>query len=402
MLNLLLLTGLVLALGYGVGKLVHNAKLTAIVGYLVVGVILGPSVLGILSLTPQQTGVVIDVALGFVAFIIGSQLTLRLMRRLGKRIVAIILGESLGAFILVTLGVYALTRSLPEALLFGALAPASAPAGTVAIIQEFRSKGILTNALLAVVGFDDALAIIIYVIVITAVKGLLGGGFSIVGSMAGALWKIGGAIVLGAAIGAILGYLLKKARERDDLFVGVLAGILICGGLALALQVSLILTCMVLGMTLINVFPRIGQTSYRLIDQVMVPIYVVFFVVAGMELNVGLLPLMGTLGVIYIVCRIAGKMCGVFLSTTATKSRAVFRKYLGFGLFSQAGVAIGLAAKVGPELSAYVGGASLGALMITTIAATTIVFEIIGPLGAKYAITKAGELGKAAPAGKAN
>lgn len=137
MINYLLLAGIAIAFGFLIGKGTHLLKITGVVGYIITGVILGPDVLGVIRLTQVEVEIVTNVALGFVAFIIGGELTVSLLRRIGKSIVAIIIGESFGAFFIVFLGVYLLTKNLSLSLLFAAMAPASAPAGTVVVLHEY-------------------------------------------------------------------------------------------------------------------------------------------------------------------------------------------------------------------------------------------------------------------------
>ena len=188
---------------------------------------------------------------------------------------------------------------------------------------------------------------------------------------------------------------VKKLKDREDIFIVSLAGILACTGLAQLLGLSLILACMVLGMAFINMLPRIGKTVHDLIREVMPPIYVIFFIVAGMGLRFDLLLTMGTLGIVYIICRTVGLIGGAHFSARVSGAPRVLQKYLGFGILCQAGVAIGLATLAAAELSAFgVVGQNLGTLAITMIAATTVVFEIIGPIGVRYAISKAGEMGR--------
>jgi len=157
MINYLLLAGIAIGLGLLIGKGTHLLKITGVVGYIITGIIIGPEILGIIELSPVEIETMTNLALGFVAFIIGGELTFSLMKKMGKSITAIIIGESIGAFIVVFLGVYIFTHNLPEALIFAAMAPASAPAGAVAVIHEYRAKGKLTSAILAVVGLSDGL-----------------------------------------------------------------------------------------------------------------------------------------------------------------------------------------------------------------------------------------------------
>ena len=158
-----LLLGLVAIVGFYFGRAAQLARLPSLIGFMLLGVVLGPSLVGAFDEGSLATlSFITELALGFVAFSIGSELNVRALRHLGKGIVSIIVAESFAAFIVVAAVVYLITRSWTAALLFGAVAPASAPAGTVAVIQEYKAKGKLTTALYAVVGFDDGLAILIF------------------------------------------------------------------------------------------------------------------------------------------------------------------------------------------------------------------------------------------------
>jgi len=398
MINILLLIGILMALGYALGRCTHALKITGVVGYIIAGAVLGP-VLGIVDMLGISEeafstfwGVATDFTLALVAFIVGSQLTFRLMRNLGKPILAMIFGESFGAFFLVLLGAYLITQNLPLALLLASMAPASAPAGTVAVIHEYRARGPLTNAILAVVGWDDALAIVIFVVAINVVKIMLGGEISFSSVIADPMMEIFGALVVGAAIGGALAFAIKKVKESESILVISFAAILIGAGIAEFLGFSLILTCMAIGIVLINILPTMGKTSRKLIERVMPPIYVIFFALAGMQLRFNLLISMGLLGLTYTVCRAAGLIGGASISAKASGAPTIFQKYLGFGILSQAGVAVGLAALVCSMLAGYPGGADLGLKTLTMVMATTIVFQIIGPIGVKFALSKAGEI----------
>jgi len=392
MINTLLLLGIILGFGFLVGRIAHNFKLTAIIGYITLGILLGPYFLNVLRLTPKTEHLLVNFTLGVIAFVIGLRLTIRLMKKLGKSIIFIIIGESFGAFFITTIGVYFLTNNLPLALLLGSLAPASAPAGTLAVIQEYRSRGPLTNTILAVVGLDDGLAVMIFVFILAIVKLIFGKSVSLINLLLMSLLEIGGSIILGILMGIILVPILKRVIDKEDVFITCLAGILICGGLAQIFNLSLILSCLTFGMTLINVFPRIERAGLNILEEILPSIYILFFVVAGSELKLNLLPYMGTLGLVYIFCRIVGLSGGAFLSSWISGVDKVIQKYLGVAILSQAGVAVGLAYLVDIHLSTFgMVGKEIGALVITTILSTTIIFELIGPLGVKYAITKAGE-----------
>ena len=396
--SLLLLIGIAIISGLIGGKISHQLRSPAVVGYILMGLILGPSVLGLFrpDLLDRMGGIS-DLALGLIAFIIGSHLPLGLLRRMGKQVVIITLVQLFGAFIIVAWGIYFLTRKLYMALIFGALATATAPAGTVIVLQEYKAKGALTTALLTIVGLDDAFAIVIYGFAAALAKlFIMGkGGISLHSMVVGPLIEIGGALILGAAAGMVLAYFAKILRGRGELLPLSLGVIFICVGAARALHLSLILSNMTLGMVVASSFPRVSRRALEVIEGISAPIYIIFFVTAGAHLQLGLLPQMGLLGLIYIGGRIIGKMSGAYLGACISKAQASIRKYLGLGLLSQAGVAIGLAILVGREFSDLGKvGHNLAVLTINTIAATTIIFEIIGPITTKFAITRAGEMGK--------
>ena len=395
--NILFFIGLAIIFGFYIGKLVNYIKLPSVVGYLIAGLFLGSSFSNIINFaTLGKMNVLSDLALGIVAFIIGSEMRIAILRKMGKGLLTIILAESFGAFLLVFLGVYLLTRNLPTALIFGAMAPASAPAGTVAVLKELKSKGSLTSTLYAVVGLDDGLAIMIYAFAAAISKMLLmHSSISILKIVKGPIIEILGAILLGGLTGIILGYFIRKLHRKQEVLAISLGGILICIGLSNYLHFSLIMANLSMGMVFTNLFLFANRRSYDAINFITTPIFIVFFVIAGAHLQIRFLPAMGLIGLIYILCRSVGLIGGAFFGATISKMSIVIRKYLGFGILSQAGVAIGLAILVTKEFPPLGSeGQHLAVLVINTIAATTIFFEIIGPITTKIAISKAGEIGK--------
>ena len=395
--NILFFIGLAIIFGFYIGKLVNYIKLPSVVGYLIAGLFLGSSFFNIINFaTLDKMNVLSDLALGIVAFIIGSEMRIAILRKMGKGLLTIILAESFGAFLLVFLGVYLFTRNLPTALIFGAMAPASAPAGTVAVLKELKSKGPLTSMLYAVVGLDDGLAIMIYAFAAAISKMLLmHSSISILKIVKGPIIEILGAILLGGLTGIILGYFIRKLHRKQEVLAISLGGILICIGLSNYLHFSLIMANLSMGMVFTNLFLSANRRSYEAINFITTPIFIIFFVIAGAHLQIKLIPAMGLIGLIYILCRSAGLIGGAFLGATISKMSIVIRKYLGFGILSQAGVAIGLAILVTKEFPPLGSeGQHLAVLVINTIAATTIIFEIIGPIATKFAISKTGEIGK--------
>ncbi|MDP8292584.1 MAG: cation:proton antiporter, partial [Candidatus Orphnella occulta] len=274
---------------------------------------------------------------------------------------------------------------------------ASAPAGTAVVLQECKAKGPLTNALYAVVGLDDGLAIMIYAFAAGLAKVFITHQhMSLAGMVTKPLVEIGGSIVLGGVIGYLLGFVLKKVYNKKEILAVSIGFILLCAGLANYFHFSLILANLSLGMVFANSFLLANRRTYQSINSITLPIFIIFFVIAGAHLQISLLPAMGVLGLVYIICRTCGLMGGAYVGASIAKSPTVIRKYLGMGILSQAGVAIGLAIMVTKEFAGLgSAGKDLSIMVINTIAATTIIFEILGPIATKFAITRAGEAGKA-------
>ena len=390
MFNYLLLAGIAIGLAFIIGKGTHLLKITGIVGYIVTGIILGPDVLGVIHLSSVETETMTNIALGFVAFIIGGELTFSILRKMGKSIIAIIIGESLGAFIIVLLGVYLLTNNVALAVIFAAMAPASAPAGTVAVLQEYRAKGKLTNAILAVVGFDDGLAILIYAFSIAIASVILSGVFSVSNILFVPLMDIGAALLIGCAVGFAFAFIFKRLVEREEIIALSLTAIFITAGLSVLLNVSLILSCMTMGIVIVNLYPQDNKPVFEHIKSISLPVYILFFVIAGINLHLGLLISIGAIGVVYIICRSLGLIGGSYISALASKADRIIRNNIGFSILSQAGVAIGLSLIASNKL-VEMGHPEIGSIVVTTVAATTVVFEVIGPLSARFAITRSGE-----------
>jgi Kef-type K+ transport system membrane component KefB len=407
------LVGAMLIVCFYAGKLIKKTSLPSLIGYMLVGALFGPSFkhfgMEVFTESIQNSlSFITQVALGFVAFSIGSELSMKSLKRLGNGIVWIIFSESFAAFFVVTGLIYAVTRDLPMALIFGSMAPASAPAGTVAIIQEYKAKGSLTQALYAVVGFDDGLAIIIFGFAAAIAKSLLMAETP--GHVSEGFFQMLKAptleIVLSIVVGTVLGFLfcqlVRFIKNSRDMLIIVFGVVMLGTGLSMMWHLSLILTNMVIGFVLINTRREalVHKVTAPLLE-IMPLTFVLFFCLAGAHLQLSALPSLGVIGIAYIFGRSAGLIGGARLGATLGHVEDKIKKYVGLGILSQAGVAIGLALIVSSEfagLGAVVDGVShgsrIGTKVITTITATCLVFEIIGPILAKYALGKAGELGK--------
>jgi len=407
----LFIVGEVVLIGFFLGRTTNFIKLPSIIGYMLVGVILGPSLLDIINHSVQKDlSFITDIALGFVALSIGLELSMKTLKTQGIGIIMIIICESLGAFIITSLGLYFLTGNLPLSLIFGAFAPASAPAGTVAVIKEYKAKGSLTKALYAVVGFDDGLAIIIFGFTAAVVKMLLlktvgTGVINICYALLEPLKEILLSLVIGIVASLLLSLITRKAKTKADLLILTVSVVLLSCGLCIAMHLSLILTNMVIGFMIVNTqkFELVNKLSAVLGD-VMPFFFVIFFALAGANLHIASLPTLGAIGIIYILCRTTGLIGGSVLGGIIGKADSKLTKYVGLGILSQAGVAIGLALMVKQEFQGMGGivhivkgipvyeGDIIGTIGITTITATCLFFELIGPVLTKLALSKAGEI----------
>ena len=419
------LLGLVVLVGFYFGRAARFARLPSIIGFMVLGALLGPSLVGAFDESNLASLTFItELALGFVAFSIGSELNLRALKHLGKGIVSVIIAESFTAFLVVATVVYLVTRSWPAALLFGAIAPASAPAGTVAVIQECKARGKLTTALYAVVGFDDGLAILIFGFSAALAKRIMLGSVlgvgteqSVLAAMRGPSLEILWSLLVGAVLGVVYTLLVRKLHAGRDMLIMAFGTVMIATGVSLHFGLSLILTNMAAGFVLANTRREgLVRRATDPLREVMPLLFILFFCLAGAHLKLSELPKLGAIGLVYVLARSAGLIGGARLGSVIGRMDHRIKKWIGLGILSQAGVAIGLSliisseyAELGkmPEVAAAVeryatlhpaigrlayDPLAIGAAVITVITATSIVFEIVGPILTRMALSKAGEI----------
>lgn len=399
---LISILGAATILSYYFGRLIKKIRLPSIIGYLVLGVFLGSSGMGMLDeLLLQRLEFLSSIVLGLVAFAIGAELNIRSLRKLGQGIATIIVVQSFAAFVAVTLLMYWFTGDLAISILYGSLAPATAPAGTVAVIQENKARGRVTRALYALVGFDDALAIIIFGLSFAVVKNLLAtqATTEISESMLTMMWvpiqEILLSSLLGIALGILFSIMITTVKTRAEMLVIVIGTVLVGTGLSLCWNLSLFLTNMGVGMVFANTTnPRRVKAVLESLSDIMPLLFIWFFSLAGAHLQLGKLYALGEIGVIYILGRTIGKLGGTYLGGIIGGADKRVTKWTGLGVLSQAGVAIGLSLIVKSELSMMniPGASELGTAIITTITASCIFFEVIGPICTKYTLQKAGEI----------
>lgn len=387
--------GFILLAGFAAGKLINYLRLPAVTGYLLIGLLLGPSLFGLITsesisvLTPVNS-----VALSIIAFLIGGEFSLAQLKKCGKSVILIAIFEVVGAFSFVTLTLHFLLGvELYLALIFGAISSATAPAATIMVLRQYKAKGPLTQSLLAVVAIDDALCLVAFGLALAFAKVLSGkvtGGLATM--IASPLWELLGSLLLGAAAGLILLAIAARLKEQPDRLVVALGVVFATAGAAELLGLSSLLACMALGCATVNTLPRESDRLFGLLKSVDTPIYVLFFVLAGANLHLGVLAQVGAIGVAYIVSRVLGKIIGAAVGAKLGQAPPTVLKYLGLGLVPQAGVAIGVTLMVQQSFP------DIANMVTTVILGSVVVYEAIGPFCTKMAITKAGEVSGAVSA----
>lgn len=406
-LGVLGLLGICVAGGVVAAWIFQRLKIPQVVGYIVFGVLIGETVLGLLepadiaALRPFN-----NFALGLIGFLVGGELSAGIFKKYGKQFTLILLGEGLAAFVLVgistTLIVYFVCHSWVSAvasgIVFGAIASATDPASTIDVLWEYRSAGVLTTAIVAIVALDDALAMTLYGLG-TSIASILvqGGGQSVGAALGMTALELGGAVLLGVLCGFVLDammHYLPQTERRLGLSIGVL---LLCIGLAVAFHVDVILATMSVGIVLVNRAPLSSKKLFETVRSFSTPIYIIFFVLVGARLAIDDMPWwVWLLVATYVLMRSIGKWAGAWWGGRLSKAEKPVRQYMGMALFAQGGVAVGLSIVASQNLQhiQVVEGMSLGDMIIFTVTATTLCVQLIGPAFAKLAITKAGEVGR--------
>ncbi len=397
--NLFIYIGVMLLAALLVKVLTRRLKIPEVTGDVVLGILLGGSVLNLLTADHlNRLGPISTVALGIIAFMIGIELKLDVLRRLGRSIFFIVVCESLGAFTVVLISqMLFFPGKTNQALLLGAVAAATAPAATVAVIRQYKSKGALTSTILAVVGIDDAVALIIYVFASSAVKASLGGIHTAVVMI---ILHAALSVLISAAIGGgmalLFVYLIGKRRENDLVGLGLAAFILALLGLSEALGVSELLSIMVFGTLVTNLSPILSKKAETVID-FFAPVFVAaFFVLGGAHLDIRLIGEIGLIGLVYFLARAAGKIGGGSLGAVVGGAPKNIRKFVGFALLPQVGVALALALSIEKTFNIPKygeAGHNMAVLIINVLLFTTIITEILGPFMTRAVLRKAGDIG---------
>ena len=407
-------------------RLMRLIKLPNVTGYILTGIIMGPFLFGLLfnnfsfdSIKEgtvykfvDQLGWVSTVALGFIAFSIGTSFKFSTIKALGKRVLVITVLEALGASLLVVVAllvahfIFPQYVSLELALTLSAIASATAPAATLMVIKQYRAHGPLVDTLLPVVALDDAAALILFAILFQIATALAGGSISVYAIIVKPLLEITISLVVGAVLGFVISFANRFFKSRNNRLIWNIFSVFAALGFYYlfkspmmgGFELSSLLTCMMAGAIYTNFVKESGRTL-DVMDRFTSPVYMMFFVISGASLDLtiffngdGLVVVL--IALTYLVSRVVGKWSGAFVGATITRCEPQVKKYLGFALVPQAGVAIGLSTTAYKLFSQYSDPymQKTGALILAIILTSTLVYELFGPMVAKFALKKAHEI----------
>jgi Kef-type K+ transport system membrane component KefB len=383
--------GVILLLALGAGHLVKFARIPEVSGYIVAGIVLGPSVLGWVSqqnLTALE--ILSEVALGLILFSVGTVFELSRFQRVGRQVLLLTLVESAFAAAIVSAGMLLLGQSWKTAFLLGAVAVATAPASTLMVVRESDSAGPLTDSLLAIIALNNIYCIVAFSLVGAAIdlaSGLGGpGGLlpTLYASLYPLVWQLVGSVALGFLVGTLLAAWASKVTETGETLILLGGAILLCVGVARLLGLSPLIASMAVGATMVN-STRHSHSLFDTLARTDPPFYAIFFVLAGADLDLGLVGSLGLAGVVYVVGRAGGKLLGARLGAKWLGMAPTVRRFLGLALMAQAGLAVGLVLTIQRRF------ADVAPAVTAIVLASVVVYEIVGPLSTRFALVRAGE-----------
>lgn len=405
----LLALGIAMAVGLLFTRLIKLVKLPNVTAYLIGGLLIGPSLWGLITNDSfailsheavESFKIIVNLALGFIAFSIGGEFKISTLRRLGKNVTIITIFQAVGTVLVVfcVLSVAGLLGLLgdnywPIVFTLSAIATATAPAATLLVVRQYKARGPVTETLLPVVAMDDAIGLMIFSIFNAIAVALASGkSLGVKTMLLEPLREIGLSLLVGLALGVILAACTRIFKSRANRLSLCITATLFGVALSEIWHLSSLLLCMMIGAVLCN----FGKDVDRILDgseRWTPPLFMLFFVISGAELNLEVLPTVGVLGALYIISRSVGKYFGAMAGAGAVKADPNVRKYLGITLLPQAGVAVGMATIALSEFTAL-NHSDLGKKIQAVVLCATLVYEIVGPMLTKIALKKAGEISK--------
>lgn len=405
----LLTVSIALLAGLMLSRLAKLSHLPAVTAYLIAGVLIGPYCLGAFGVgglgfvsmeDVEKYSIICDVALGFIAFSIGNEFRLSQLKKIGKQATVIGIAQAIITTVIVDVALLLLHLAMPEALpipaaiVLGAVATATAPAATLMVVRQYKAKGPVTDILLPVVALDDAVGLVVFAISFGVAKALGTGHADVISILVEPLLEVILSLVLGAIMGVIF-HLSERFFHSNTKRLGMsVAFVLLTVALSMMkfeigrvhIGFSSLLVCMMLGTVFCNICDFSEELMGR-VDKWATPVLILFFVISGAELELSVFSSLSVviIGIVYIAFRSIGKYTGAYASASLMKCDKNIVKYLGITLLPQAGVALGMAIKA-HELGAE------GAIVANITLFAVLVYEIVGPLLTKIALTKAGDI----------
>lgn len=411
--QVLLSIAVALFAGLMMSRVVKPLKLPAVTGYLIAGLLIGPFVLGRLGIegigftslaSVEALKPISEVALGFIAFAIGNEFRLSQLKAIGKQATVIAVFQALSATLLVDLALFILHLLMPDkitmpiVLTLGAIATATAPAATLMVVNQYKAKGPLVDLLLPIVALDDAVGLVVFAISIGIAKSLQGGGtISLISVLVNPMIEVVLSVGLGSLLGVIYTFIEKFFHSRSKRLCVAITFVILAVSLSmlefaipgteLEIGFSSLLVCMMLGTLFCNICPSSEELMAKT-DRWTAPLFVLFFVISGAELDLNVFRdmIVVLLGIVYIIARSAGKIGGASVSSKLTKCPPQVQKWLGITLLPQAGVALGMSITVAEQLGQD------GSIIRSIVLFSVLIYELVGPLLTKIALTKAGDI----------
>lgn len=407
--NILLSVSVALLAGLLMTRLFKPLKLPSVTAYLIAGVLVGPYCLGALGLngigfnsleSVSSLSLISEVALGFIAFSIGNEFVLDDLKKTGKQALNIGVFQALAATAAVDIVLFLIhlampqVFTLPQVITLGAIATATAPAATLMVVRQYKAHGPLTKLLLPIVALDDAVGLIVFAVSFGIARTLVSGSVDLISIIVNPLVEIVCSLILGAVMGWVLTQLEKLFNSNTNRLNLTIAVVFLTASIAMLefhigpvhIHFSSLLTCMMLGTVFCNICP-LSHDLMGASDKWTSPLFALFFVISGAELELGVFTqgAIVIIGIAYIISRCFGKYVGTFISAKAVKCGPDICKYLGITLFPQAGVALGMcttAMQLGEQ----------GNLIKNITLFAVLIYELVGPLMTRMALTAAGEI----------
>lgn len=370
--------GLLLAVSLATNELGKRTRLPQVSLLLLVGVLAGPLVFDMLSDERDQWFPLVSrIALVMVGFLIGGEFTRDQYGRHGRTVAVITAGQGVLVATAVAGGLLLAGVDTTVALLLGGVATATDPAATRSVIAEERIRSNAGRTVLGIVALDDVVGIVTFSVML-ALAGTVTGSGGASRELLGGLWELGGGALVGVALGLPASQLTGRLQPGEPSLEEALAAVFLCAGISWWLDVSYLIAAVVMGAVIANLATH-HDRPFRAIEGIEWPFLVVFFVLAGAEVDRETLAAAGIITA-YVVLRSAGKVLGAGLSARTVGLERRQARWIGMALLPQAGVALGMALAGAERFPQYAD------TIVGVAVASTVVFEFLGPIGAREAL----------------